>query len=152
MLETQVQSLGCEDPLEEEMVTHSSIPKEYCPWEIPRTGEPGGLQFTKNWTWLSGWTQHTLICTTPGCYTLNIFFFFFLVSIMYLAAQVFVVPHRILHLRWQHTRSLVVACEIWVPDQGFIPGPPALGVPCLYIDFFNPTSRQPSCLRYCYRH
>ena len=42
MLETsevQVQSLGWEDPLEEEMVTHSSIVS----WEIPWTEEPGGL-------------------------------------------------------------------------------------------------------------
>ena len=37
--ETQVQSLGWEDPLEEEMVTHSSI----LAWKIPRTEEPGGL-------------------------------------------------------------------------------------------------------------
>ena len=43
MQETQemwVQSLGREDPLEEEMATHSSI----LSWEIPGTGEPGGLQ------------------------------------------------------------------------------------------------------------
>ena len=33
-----VQSLGWEDPLEEEMATHSSI----LAWEIPRTEEPGG--------------------------------------------------------------------------------------------------------------
>ena len=38
--ETQVQSLGREDPLEEKMATHSSI----LAWEIPRTEEPGGLQ------------------------------------------------------------------------------------------------------------
>ena len=38
--ETQVQSLGWKDPLEEEMSTHSSI----LAWEIPWTGEPGGLQ------------------------------------------------------------------------------------------------------------
>ena len=37
--ETQVPSLGQEDPLEEEMATHSSI----LAWEIPRTEEPGGL-------------------------------------------------------------------------------------------------------------
>ena len=37
----QVQSLGREDPLEEEMATHSSI----LAWEIPGTEEPGGLQF-----------------------------------------------------------------------------------------------------------
>ena len=39
--ETQVQSLGREDPLEKEMTTHSSI----LAWEIPGTEEPGGLQF-----------------------------------------------------------------------------------------------------------
>ena len=37
--DTQVQSLGWEDPLEEEMATHSSI----LAWEIPWTEEPGGL-------------------------------------------------------------------------------------------------------------
>ena len=37
--ETQVQFLGWEDPLEEEMGTHSSI----LVWRIPRTEEPGGL-------------------------------------------------------------------------------------------------------------
>ena len=43
MLETQetwVQSLGQEDPLKEEMATHSSI----LAWEIQRTEEPGRLQ------------------------------------------------------------------------------------------------------------
>ena len=40
MQETRVQSLGRKDPLEEEMATHPSI----LPWEIPWTGEPGGLQ------------------------------------------------------------------------------------------------------------
>ena len=38
--ETQVQSLGWEDPLEKGMATHSSIPA----WKIPWTEEPGGLQ------------------------------------------------------------------------------------------------------------
>ena len=37
--ETQVQSLGGEDPLEKEMATYSSI----LAWEIPWTEEPGGL-------------------------------------------------------------------------------------------------------------
>ena len=40
MQETQVQSLGQEDPLEKEMATHSSI----LVWKIPWTEEPGGLQ------------------------------------------------------------------------------------------------------------
>ena len=39
--ETRVPSLGQEDPPEKEMATHSSI----LAWEIPRTEEPGGLQF-----------------------------------------------------------------------------------------------------------
>ena len=38
---TWVRSLGGEDPLEEEMATHSSI----LIWEISWTEEPGGLQF-----------------------------------------------------------------------------------------------------------
>ena len=42
MRETQVQSLGWEDPLEKEMATHSSI----LAWRIPWMEEPGGLQST----------------------------------------------------------------------------------------------------------
>ena len=38
--ETQVRSLGWEDPLEKEVTTHSSIPA----WRIPWTEGPGGLQ------------------------------------------------------------------------------------------------------------
>ena len=38
--ETQVQSLGWEDPLEKEIATHSSI----LAWRTPWTEEPGGLQ------------------------------------------------------------------------------------------------------------
>ena len=38
--ETQLHSLGWEDPLEEEMATHPSN----LAWEIPQTEEPGGLQ------------------------------------------------------------------------------------------------------------
>ena len=40
MWEMQVRSLDQEDPLEEEMATHSSI----LVWKIPGTEEPGGLQ------------------------------------------------------------------------------------------------------------
>ena len=42
MQETQVGSLGWEDPLEKEMATHSSI----LAWRIPWTEESGGLQST----------------------------------------------------------------------------------------------------------
>ena len=40
--ETQVSSLGREDPLEKGMETHSSI----LAWRIPWTEEPDGLQST----------------------------------------------------------------------------------------------------------
>ena len=52
MRETEVQSLGQEEPLQKEMATHSSI----LAWEIPSTEEPGGLQSVgsqKSWTRLS---------------------------------------------------------------------------------------------------
>ena len=39
MQETQVRSLGEEDPLEKELATHSSI----LAWRIPRKEELGGL-------------------------------------------------------------------------------------------------------------
>ena len=38
--ESQIQSLHQEDPLEENIATHSSI----LAWRIPWTEEPGGLQ------------------------------------------------------------------------------------------------------------
>ena len=41
MLETQVRSLGQEEPLEKDMATHSSI----LAWKIPWTEKPGRLQF-----------------------------------------------------------------------------------------------------------
>ena len=40
MWETQVESLGKEDPLEKEIATHSSI----LAWKMPGTEEPGRLQ------------------------------------------------------------------------------------------------------------
>ena len=40
MQETQVRSLGWEDPLEKGMATHSNI----LAWRIPWTEEPGRLQ------------------------------------------------------------------------------------------------------------
>ena len=49
--ETQVQSLGWEDPLEEEMKTCSSI----LSWKIPRTEEPCGLQSMES-------QSQTLLC------------------------------------------------------------------------------------------
>ena len=68
MQETQVQSLVWEDPLENEMATHSSI----LAWEIPWMEEPGGLQFMglqKSWTQLGDYTAttHDTWETVCGC-------------------------------------------------------------------------------------
>ena len=54
MRETQVQSLGQEDPLEKEMAAHSST----LAWKIPRMEEPGRLQSlgSQSWTRLSDFT------------------------------------------------------------------------------------------------
>ena len=49
----QVQSLGGEDPLEDEMATRSSI----LAWRIPWTEEPGRLQSV--WSQKSDMTEHT---------------------------------------------------------------------------------------------
>ena len=53
MRETQVQSLGQEDPLQKEMATHSSI----LAWKIPWTEECGTVHgITETWTRLSDFT------------------------------------------------------------------------------------------------
>ena len=60
MRETQIQSLGQEEPLEKDMATHCSI----LAWEIPRTEEPGRLLYMglqKSWTRLSDSTTISLI-------------------------------------------------------------------------------------------
>ena len=54
--EMWIQSLGREDPLEEDMATHSS----FLAWRIPWMEEPGGLQSrgaAKTWTQLSSHTH-----------------------------------------------------------------------------------------------
>ena len=52
---TQVQSLGWEDPLEEEMATHASI----LAWRIPWTVEPSGLQSMGSQRFGQDWTTNT---------------------------------------------------------------------------------------------
>ena len=66
MQETWVRSLGCEDPLEKEIATHSRI----LAWEIPWTEEPGGVQFMGS---QNSWTQlRDLHTTTTIMRTKNI--------------------------------------------------------------------------------
>ena len=47
MQETWIKSPGWEDPLKEEMATHSSI----LGWKVPWTGEPGGLHSMRCQSW-----------------------------------------------------------------------------------------------------
>ena len=61
MQETQVRFLGREDPLEEEMATHSII----LAWKIPWAEKPGELQSIESqrvWPDLSNWAAAVSIC------------------------------------------------------------------------------------------
>ena len=64
MQETRVRSLGQEDPLEKEMVIHSSI----LAWKIPWMEEPGRLHgVTNSRTRLSDFTFfHLIYCVHPS--------------------------------------------------------------------------------------
>ena len=55
MLETWVQPLGWEDPLEKGIATHSSI----LAWRIPWTEEPGGLQYIGSQKSQTRWATFT---------------------------------------------------------------------------------------------
>jgi len=61
MWETQVRSLGHEDPLEKEMATHSSV----LAWRIPGMAEPGRLQTTGSrrvrHNWATSLSLYTLL-------------------------------------------------------------------------------------------
>ena len=61
MQETQVQSLGQEDPLEKEMATHSSILARKIPW----TDEPAGLQSMESQE--SDMTEQLKLSINPFC-------------------------------------------------------------------------------------
>ena len=60
--------MGSEDPLEEEIATHSSI----LTWRIPWTGEPGGLQSVghrvrHNWVTKHAWGRRITGCVISLC-------------------------------------------------------------------------------------
>ena len=67
MQETQVQSLGREDPLEEEMATHSSI----LAWSIPWIEEPFGLESIGSilkHDYKKNYLNHLIICVIHYIY------------------------------------------------------------------------------------
>ena len=82
MQETRVQFLGCEDPLEKGMATHSTI----LVWRILWTEEPGGLQFmgsqrlghdraTNNFTFQNAFLGHLLSFFIQDALILKLSFF-----------------------------------------------------------------------------
>ena len=98
MRESRVLSLGRQDPLEKEMVSHSST----FAWKIPWTEEPGKLQSMrsqKNWTWLSDVTftfkvwvmviinikglMSAIITVLWQIWNINMLMFFFLLFIIF---------------------------------------------------------------------
>ena len=62
--------MSWEDPLEEEMATHSSI----LAWRIPWTEEPGGLQSMglQTWTQLKQLSRQALIPNTALTMTMSV--------------------------------------------------------------------------------
>ena len=62
MQDSRVQSLGQEDPLEEEMAIHPSV----LAWSIPRTEQPGGLQSLV--TIINARTVDAFLCACTGAH------------------------------------------------------------------------------------
>ena len=74
MQEPQVQSLGQEDPLEEEVATHSST----LAWEIPWTEEPGGRQTVHGGGKESDTAENAHACMHEGATNRASFFIYIL--------------------------------------------------------------------------
>ena len=66
MQKIQVQSLGREDPLEKEMVTHSNI----LAWRIPWTEERGGLQSVGLQNIVYNWATNTIQIYTDQVFSI----------------------------------------------------------------------------------
>ena len=119
MLETQVQSLGLENPLEKEMATHSVT----LAWKIPWTDKPGRLQ-----------SRGPKRVGHAEWVTFSVFSLFFLIFIFTLFC--FTVLYWFCHtLTWIHHRCT------WVPN----PEPPSQH-PSHIISLGHPSAPAPSIL------
>ena len=116
MQETWVRSLGWEDPLEEEMVVHSSI----LAWKIPWTEEPGELLSTGSQSVRHNWTQsykRTDYCSCVNCFLPLLWLFFplsFLLSSTKICWGVFgndILWFFSLYHFWIYARSF----SLWLP-------------------------------------
>ena len=72
MQETPVWPLGWEDPLENEMATHSSIPA----WRIPWTEEPGWLHSIESHRVRHGWRDTCTHARASNCYLFYLYYLF----------------------------------------------------------------------------
>ena len=84
MQETQVQSLGQEDPLEKRMTLHSSI----LAWSFPWTEQTVGLQSTRSQRVRYDWATNTLLF----CFNIKEFFCVFLPPLLISSASVRCIP------------------------------------------------------------
>ena len=71
MQDTQVQSLGWENPLEKEMATHSSV----LAWRIPEKGEPGGLPSMGSHKVKHDWGDLAAAAAAAAAYSAFLLFF-----------------------------------------------------------------------------
>ena len=116
---TQVQSLGQEDPLEEEIATHSSI----LPWKIPWTEELGRLQSmgSQSRTRLGNWAwAHKVILLIGGSQrhygSVYLFIYLNLISLMS-SLPILPTAHETFHLKSLNHK-------LWIQEVFFGQYPP----------------------------
>ena len=131
MQEVWVQPLGQDDPLEEEMATHSSI----FTWRIPWTGELGGLQsmgsqrtqhnlanYTDNYSFVFLWASNE-----TNSQKINLkycHFFFFKSDVLGYTLSV----GQVINISDICAKSLQLCPTLYNPMAHSLPGPSAHGV------------------------
>ena len=127
MQETQVWSLGWEDPLEEEMTNHSSI----LAWRIPWTEEPGGLQSMElqrvEQDWETYTHTHTHTVDLQCCVTLRCTAQWF--KHIFVSMYLFIPFHILSSYATAATAKSLQSCPtLCDPTDGSPPGSPIPGI------------------------
>ena len=125
--ETQVWSLGWEDPLEEEMTNHSSI----LAWRIPWTEEPGGLQSMElqrvEQDWETYTHTHTHTVDLQCCVTLRCTAQWF--KHIFVSMYLFIPFHILSSYATAATAKSLQSCPtLCDPTDGSPPGSPIPGI------------------------
>ena len=105
--ETWVGSLGWEDPLEEGMATHSSIPA----WRIPWIEEPGGLCSM----WLHEWMLKFIKCFFWVCWKVWFFPSHFVNVVYHIDWLIFVEPCLYGGIKSHSILVSATFSEVWGP-------------------------------------